>query len=129
MGNLYPFDEAQRDLTQVNNELRRELEVLKHGSGGGTSGPMEGRVSKLEVHMEHLQEDMREVKTDLKSMLAILGNMPTKNDLWAWKLQWTAIGIGMVALIVGGIIGGLAWIQPQPSAPSPPQPIVLTIPK
>jgi len=40
MGNLYPFDEAQRDLTQVNNELRRELEVLKHGSGGGTSGGM-----------------------------------------------------------------------------------------
>ena len=110
-------------------EERLEEIALKAGGGGGTSNGMEGRVTRLEVHMEHIREDLTEIKGDLKATLSKLGDMPTKSDLWSWKLQWTAIGIGMVALIVGGIIGGLAWIQPEPNPAPAPQPIVVTIPK
>ncbi|EQB03889.1 hypothetical protein L286_11025 [Sphingobium sp. HDIP04] len=79
--------------------------------------------------MEHVREDTREIKALLGGISDKLSAMPTKSDLWSWKLQWTAIGIGMVAIIIGGIIGGLAWIQPEPTPPAPAQPIVVTIPK
>jgi len=31
--------------------------------------------------------------------------------LWEWKIQWTIISLAAVAIIVGGIIGGLDWIK------------------
>lgn len=101
---------------------------LKHDGGGGTSGGMESRVTRLEVTMEHVREDMREIKDTLKEMTGKLSELPTKNDLWAWKWQWTAICVGTVAMIVGGIIGGLSWIQPAPVTPAAPAPIVITVP-
>lgn len=110
-------------------EHRLEEIALKGGGGGGISDGMDGRVSALEAHMEHVREDTREIKALLGGISDKLSAMPTKSDLWSWKLQWTAIGIGMVAIIIGGIIGGLAWIQPEPTPPAPAQPIVVTIPK
>lgn len=90
---------------------------------------MESRVTRLEVSMEYLREDMSDVKADLKTVLARLGELPTKADLWAWKWQWTAIGFTTMAIVIGGIIGGLSWIQPAPERASAPQPIVITLPK
>lgn len=84
--------------------------LLNDGGGGGTSDGMEGRVAKLEAHMEHLQADVAEVKADLKSVLSTLTQLPTKRDLDTWRWQWLAIGIAVIALTVGGITGGLALI-------------------
>lgn len=84
--------------------------ALKGGRRDGTSGDMEGRVSKLEAHMEHIREDMRDVKADLKTALGYLSVLPTKRDLDTWRWQWLATGIAIVALTVGGITGGLALI-------------------
>lgn len=105
--------------------------ALKGGDGGGTSGIMDGRVSRLEAHMEHVREDMREIKQSLSAIsgkLERLGEMPTKGDLSSWKLQWTALAFAVVAIVIGGIIGGLAWIQSAPEKPSPAQPIVISVP-
>jgi len=104
-------------------------QTLNNGGGGGTSGSMDGRVSRLEAHMEHVREDMVEIKTALGSIAEKLNQLPTKGDLWAWKWQWTAIGFATMAIVIGGIIGGLAWIQPSQDSPSAPQPIVITLPK
>jgi len=109
---------------------------LKSGNGSGTSDGMEGRVSRLEAHMEHVREDVGEIKQSLSSIAAKLdsmsdkiGHLPTKTDLSSWKLQWGALGLAVMAIVIGGIIGGLAWIQPAPEKPAPPAPIVITVPK
>jgi hypothetical protein len=91
-------------------EERLEALELKGGDGGGTSGPMEGRVSRLEAFMEESRADSREIRSDLKAIIGSLGKMPTRSDLDTWRWQWMAIGLAIVALTVGGITGGLALI-------------------
>lgn len=93
------------------------------GGGGGGGGMSDSeRVTRLETHFQYIQKDMTEIKTDLKSLsrdvtsiTVILNTLPTKNDLSAWRLQWTGICIAAIALIVLGIIGGLIWIKPDPA--------------
>ncbi|MCB8879628.1 hypothetical protein ACELLULO517_05230 [Acidisoma cellulosilytica] len=102
----YPVPMAASDNSLVND------------AGGGDSGGMESRLTKLETHFEYVQRDLAEIKADQKTishqLIGIdkkLDRLPTNDDLWSWKIQWIAIGIGAVALIVGGIIGGLSWLK------------------
>ncbi|WP_036505088.1 hypothetical protein [Novosphingobium sp. AP12] len=121
-----------RHAQQTRELAQAKADLLKAGGGGGISDGMDGRVSKLEAHMEHVREDMRDIKQvlgDVATKLDRLTELPTKSDLSSWKLQWTALAFAAVAIIIGGIIGGLAWIQPTPERSSPPQPIVITLPK
>lgn len=81
--------------------------------------------------MEHVREDVREIKdalTSISTKLDRLSDLPTKGDLTAWKVQWTALALAVVAIVIGGIIGGLSWIQPEPQAEKPTAPIVVTVP-
>lgn len=87
--------------------------------GGGGSGMSEGeRISRLETHFEYIRKDLDELKSDQKKVLEAVMDLPTRSDLWSWKLQWAAICVATIALIVGGIIGGLSWIKSE-AAPSP----------
>jgi len=86
---------------------------------------MDARVSRLETHMEYMREAVSEIKDTQKEMSKTLTDLtknltdltmdvkqlPTKDDLWSWKVQWLAIALGTVAFIVGGIVGGLDWIK------------------
>ena len=118
------------DVDRIRAELAEQQQArLKGGDGDGTYGGMEGRVSKLEAHMEHMREDMAEVKGDLKTLIDSVAKLPTRSDLSSWKLQWTGLAVAAIAIVVGGIIGGLAWIQPAPEKAAQPQPIVITVPK
>ena len=86
---------------------------------------MDARVSQLETHMEYMRETVSEIKASQKEMSKSLFDLsievknltmevkklPTKDDLWSWKVQWLAIALATVAFIVGGIIGGLDWIK------------------
>jgi hypothetical protein len=79
---------------------------------------MDARLSKLETHMEYVSRDLAVIRSSQKETSRILSGissalekLPTKDDLWSWKLQWLAIALGTVAFIVGGIIGGLDWIK------------------
>lgn len=108
-------------------ELRGQPELpLSGGGGGGTYIPMESRVSRLETHMEYVRRDLDSIEGKLDKLIEQTQHSPTKADLWAWKWQWTALAFAVVAIVIGGIIGGLAYIQPAPSAPAP---IVVSLPK
>lgn len=50
------------------DEMAEAVEALKSGGGGGNSGGMEPRIAKLEAGVEHLQNDMRDAKLDLKTI-------------------------------------------------------------
>jgi len=95
------------------------------GGGGDTSGPMETRVTRLEVQMENVDRTMRSIDGKLDTVNNRLSQLPTRGDLGSWRLQWTALALAVVAVVIGGIIGGLAWIQ---ASPTPTAPTIITIP-
>lgn len=64
------------------------------------------RVTRLEVDRHSIRRDLDEIKEQLK----LLPQLATKRDLDTWRWSWLAIGIGIVALTVGGITGGLSLI-------------------
>jgi len=86
---------------------------------------MEQRVTKLETHMEYVQRDLAAIGTKLDTLLERTQNLPTKADLTTFRWQWVATAVAAIALIVGGIIGGLGWIKPDAS---PASPIVVQVP-
>ena len=82
---------------------------------------MEERVAKLETHFEYVRKDLDEIKGDQKTIIAALSALPTKRDLTTNILVMVAIGLSVLAITVGGIIGGLAWLdRPVPVAAAPP---------
>jgi len=92
--------------------------MLPENKAERTSLDMDARVTRLETHMEYVRADLSELKagqretTKALAELAVqVDKLPTKADLWAWKLQWLAIALVGFATIVGGIIGGLGWIK------------------
>ncbi|CAO3453293.1 hypothetical protein [Azospirillum argentinense] len=93
---------------------------------------MEERVIRLEEWAKHSDQRMVRMEGLLERIDERLGRMekdlPTKNDLWSWKLQWTGLCVAAIALIIGGIIGGLSWIKPDAPAAIPAPPVTITAP-
>jgi hypothetical protein len=92
---------------------------LNGGGGDGTSDAMETRVTRLEVRMENLDRSLLSIDAKLDKVNDRLVQLPTKADLNSWKLQWTGLALAVVAIIIGGIVGGLSWIQPEATPPAP----------
>ncbi len=83
------------------------------GSGGGGDdqpSSIDSRVARLEAFNEVSRDDLREIKGDLKAIIAKLGVFPTKTDLETWKWQWMVTSVVIFAVVVASIIGGLAWL-------------------
>ena len=76
-------------------------------------GEMEGRVGRLEALTGESRQDMREIRADLKAIIGRLGSMPTKADLETWKWQLVLASVALYAVVVGSIVGGLAWLDPH----------------
>lgn len=93
---------------------RSELE----GRGGPPhGGDMNERLTRLETEFEHVRKDLDEIKADqketnqtLREVKDSLGALPTKSDLSNWKLQWVAIGITAIILVVSLTFGGLSLL-------------------
>ncbi|WGM31471.1 hypothetical protein [Brevundimonas sp. NIBR11] len=99
---------------------------LKTGGGSGTSDGMEERVTRLETHFEYFRRDLDDIKTSLKK----LDDLPTKRDLTNNLVAIVTIGLAVVAITIGGIIGGLAWLD-RPANSSEPwanDPVVQSAP-
>lgn len=57
-----------------------------------------------------------------------LSALATKADLTGFRWQTVAVAVGAVGLIVGGVIGGLAWIKPDDKPTPAAPPVVITLP-
>lgn len=105
-------------------EIKRASFALKGGGGDGTSVGLMERVTRLETHMEYVKKDLDSIEGKLDTLLQRTAELPTKGDLTTFRWQWVATAVGAIALIVGGIIGGLGWIKPDAPAAAP-QPIII----
>lgn len=105
-------ERAQATIHRIDDFAKRTSpdDPLQHGDGGGTYDGMETRVTRLETHMEYVRRDLDEVKADLKVILAALPTFATKRDLANFTLAGLGLGFAVMAIVIGGIIGGLAWI-------------------
>lgn len=102
-------------LTEV-SDAREEVRLLearlRNGGPGDTSGGMDQRVTRLETHFEYVRKDLDEIRTSLKK----LDDLPTKRDLAGYWIASITVGLAILAITVGGIVGGLAWLD----RPAPP---------
>ena len=78
--------------------------------------------------MEHAHADLAEIKTDVKSVIATLSELPTRTNLHNYTLTGIVIGLAVMAIVIGGIIGGIGLIATKQGAPqvtvvtAPPMP-------
>lgn len=88
--------------------LRDKSDGLKSGSGDGTFDDMEARVKRLE-------DDMKEIKADLKTLLR--DSSEVKGKLSGMPSTWQIVGVvgSMLALALAGgaaVLGIARYLQP-----------------
>jgi hypothetical protein len=105
------------------------------GTGGGNGDPPDGadvRIAILETQVAHIQSALGDIRTDLRDVLGKLGHLPTKQDLSTNISTIVVIGLAVIAIVIGGIIGGLALLQPKEpahaAAQAAPRPIYIQLP-
>ncbi|HEY3813857.1 MAG TPA: hypothetical protein VGL66_11580 [Caulobacteraceae bacterium] len=84
--------------------------------GGGGGEPPSGddvRIAKLEAHVGHIQSALGDIKTELRALVGALSHLPTKQDLFVNITIIVTIGLAVIAIVIGGIIGGLALLKPD----------------
>jgi septal ring factor EnvC (AmiA/AmiB activator) len=86
---------------------------------------MDARIAQLETHIDYMRENMAEFRNEMrefhkaqqetnKSIMELKADMqklPTRDELWSFKIQWLAIILVGCVAIIAGIIGGLDWIK------------------
>ncbi|HKR87700.1 MAG TPA: hypothetical protein VJS38_05950 [Phenylobacterium sp.] len=115
------------DLQRQLDEVRQSKAPLETGSGGGDSMGMDARVTKLETHMEYVRKDLDAISGKLDKLVENTSQLPTKRDLTTNTFAAIGIGFAVMAIVVGGIIGGLGWIQSRVS-PAPAATPVASVP-
>lgn len=104
--------------------------------GGGPHDPgMDERIIKLEEWAKHSDQRMGRMEGKLDRIGDVLGRvetsiagMATKRDLATYTFAGLGLGLALMALIIGGIIGGLSYIKPDSPTPVPPPPVTITAP-
>ena len=93
---------------------------------------MEQRVTRLEAHFEYIRDDLDEIKAEqrtfarqfeakldaintlLNDIRVELAKRPTIGQFWGMIGIVAVIALVTVAIIITGIVGGLAWLQAAP---------------
>ncbi|MCR6725997.1 hypothetical protein [Agrobacterium fabrum] len=99
---------AARNLSDFSNKTVGVTLGYNKGGGGGSIDPMEARVKRLE-------DDMKEIKGDLKSLLK--DSAEIKGKISNMPSTWQIVGIvgvmlGLVIASGGGILGLIRYLQP-----------------
>lgn len=113
------FRRSFEEMAETRRSIERLENTLQQGGSGPTIDGMETRVSKLETHFEYVRRDLDEIRADQKTIIAALGALPTKRDLTNNVVAITTVALAVVAITVGGIIGGLGWLDRDRPDPEP----------
>lgn len=126
-------DRAESAPSYIGTATAEQRVALRGGNGNGGGGPgLDARVAKLEAHTEHMQADLSEIRVLLGGLGNQLRHLPTKQDMTNNVLTMVVIGLTVLLLGIGGIIGGLGWIQDRGTAPAKeapaPAPMIFQLP-
>ena len=119
---MEPKQVAQRaaldEIRPGNNDRDSETVGGREGDGVMTDTERE-RIAKLEVRADFSDqrlgriEDKLDRALDKLSMLdGSIAALPTRKDLDIWKVQWVAIGVAVVVLVITLAFGGIALLRP-----------------
>ena len=89
---------------------------------------MERRLTRLEAHFEYIRDDLDEIKAEQRSFSSKLDAMtlvlndvrveltkrPTTVQFWGMIGAVAAISLATIAIIITGLVGGLAWRHAVP---------------
>lgn len=89
---------------------------------------MERRLTRLEAHFEYIRDDLDEIKAEQRSFSSKLDAMtlvlndvrveltkrPTTAQFWGMIGAVAAISLATIAIIITGLVGGLAWRHAVP---------------
>ena len=86
----------------------KDISHLKSGGGGGTFDGMEPRIIALETSLKHVQGDVAELRSDMKTVLSRLSvidgklsNLPTTwQMIFAIVGPFTAIFLALVGILL-----------------------------
>lgn len=103
-----------------------EVRRLKDGDGGGTSGGMNERVTRIEEWAKQADARMGRVEDKLDRILERLGGLPTKGDMRNYLLMAIGIFVSIVALVFTGMSLMQSSAAPAPAAA--PAPVIIQVP-
>ncbi|MFC3227365.1 hypothetical protein ACFOGJ_09000 [Marinibaculum pumilum] len=86
---------------------------LRTGGPGGTYNDME-RVAALEAHMEHVRDDVRDIKDALTRIEDKLGDKASSREVANWSLAGIGIGLALFAATIGVIAIAVTVWGPTP---------------
>lgn len=93
-----PVDFNQEKIKRLEAQLADLRAPLRGGGGGGTFDGMDTRVAVLEAHMEHVREDLTQlkgvvgqIKTDVTTLKGTVSTLPSKGFVVTAVL--TALGV------------------------------------
>ena len=99
---------------------------LANGDGGGHDSWMERTVrleewSKMsEQRMARIEDKLDRSIDIMNEVKVVLAGMATKRDLANYTFAGLGLGLALMAFIIGGVIGGLAWIKVDAPIVIPP---------
>lgn len=128
MAEVQPFP-TLASLTQRLQEVEDRLHespALQTGDGGGTSGGMNERVTRIEEWAKQADARMGRVEDKLDRILDRLGGLPTKGDMRNYLLMAIGIFVSIVALVFTGMSLMQSSAAPTPAAA--PAPVIIQVP-
>lgn len=129
-----PRDQPANTPKVVDLATREPYQDRTVEAGGDGGEPPDGtnvRIAILENQVTQIQNALGEIRSDLKTLVGNVAHLPTKQDLLQNSATVVIIGLTVLAITIGGIVGGLSWLQPKASgqaAGQTPQPIVIQLP-
>jgi hypothetical protein len=104
---------------------------LQTGDGGGNSGGMETRVTRMEEWAKQADARMGRVEDKLDKIIQAIadvrGGLPTKTDMRNYLLTGIGIFVGIIALVFTGL-GVMQALTPAPATQPPAPPVVIQVP-
>lgn len=97
---------AFRKLRAENEMLARENTALKNSNGGNNSGGMQGRVAKLEAHVETLRSDVASIKKDVGDMRVSIATLVERVAHLPGKGFVITATTTTIALLTGVVVFG-----------------------
>lgn len=95
--------------------VRRDLDEIKAGNKSisekldGVAGAVASARAETAETIFKISERFSDAQV---LIIKQISELPSRRDLQTYSLTAAGIGLAVIAIVIGGIIGGLSWIKP-----------------